>query len=158
MEFRTRIITCDLMNWAAAGPGHPSLSPAHAEPGPGTTVTFLQDLGLFLSSLLVPQLWVALTRGELTECEQSDGAGEKISLGSLNGSCQMCTWDQPLFNSPQEMRDSLVTFSSFSRGVEVRGSGHHFSEVLQNNYSVLFTPKRLWASCRNTKERKVERH
>lgn len=31
-------------------PGCPSLSPAHAESGPGMTVIFLQDLGSFLLS------------------------------------------------------------------------------------------------------------
>lgn len=49
MEFWTRSNTCDPMNWATS-PGHPSLSPAHAESGPGMTVTLLQDLGPFLSN------------------------------------------------------------------------------------------------------------
>lgn len=64
MEFGTRISTCDLMNWAAAGPGHPSLSPAHEESGPGRTVTFLQDLGHFLPNPVGVTAVVALTCGE----------------------------------------------------------------------------------------------
>lgn len=64
MEFHTRISTCDLMNWAAAGPGHPSLSPAHEESGPSRTETFFQDL--FLSNPVGVTAVVALTCGELS--------------------------------------------------------------------------------------------
>lgn len=120
-----------------------------------STSTSMQDLGPLFSFLSppVPRQQVALTSWELIRMRIAGQRWEKgvwevwvaaVKRATETNLCLICLerWEIPWWH-----------FVMSPKVVGVRFFGGRFSEVPQSKYSILFSSKRLWASCWNTKEK-----